>query len=81
VTQYELPIQWRADGRAIYMGRFFEDRYRIDEVDLATGKRRLWKDLTPLNPIRTVRMTLDGKAYAYDVRSGPSTLFLVRGLR
>jgi Tol biopolymer transport system component len=81
VAPVELPIQWRADGRAIYMGRFVGRHYRIDEVDLATGKRRLWKELDRADPIRTVKMTPDGKAYAYDVRSAPSTLYLVSGLR
>ncbi|HEX3125890.1 MAG TPA: hypothetical protein VH394_01025 [Thermoanaerobaculia bacterium] len=80
-TLSEVPIQWRADGRAIYMGRPFKGGLRIYEVDLATGKHRLWKELMPENFVRTVKMTLDGEAYAYDARSGFSTLFLATGLR
>lgn len=85
VTPPEMPIQWRADGRALYMGRFVEEGFRIDEVDLATGRRLPWKELTPPDPInrgfRTVRMTPDGKAYAFDIMNSMPTLYLVRGLR
>ena len=84
VGQYELPIQWRADGRALYMGRYFNDIYRIDEVDLATGRHRPWEELTfnsPGSAIGAVRITPDGEAYAYDLKSSLSTLYLVKGLR
>ena len=80
----DYPIQWRADGRALYVGRFLADRYRIDEVDLATGRRRLWKELadtTADTTIWAVMMTPNGEAYAYETRSSLSTLYLVEGLR
>jgi Tol biopolymer transport system component len=84
----EVPIQWRADGRALYLARLnFEDTNVrvIDEVDLATGKRRHWKDLRaaggPNSVINNLVMTPDGQAYAYDARSALSTLYLVEGLR
>lgn len=84
MTPQEAPIQWRADGRAVYTGRFVEDLYRIDEIDLATGERRVWKELQldpTRSPVWTVKMTQDGRAYAYDVRTTLSTLYLVEGLR
>lgn len=90
VNRQDWPIQWRADGRTLYLGRFSQHLskivYRIDEVDPTTGKRLRWKDLVLSDPInsgvvRTFRMTLDGEAYAYDLRSAPSTLYLVKGLR
>jgi hypothetical protein len=80
----DRPLQWTTDGRALYVGRFFENVYRIDEIDLATGRRRLWRDLhldSTRSPVWNVRMTPDGEAYAYDVRSSLSTLYLVKGLR
>jgi Tol biopolymer transport system component len=84
VGSQDRPLQWTADGRALYVGRFFEDVYRIDEIDLATGRRRLWKDLhldSTRSPVWNVRVTPGGEAYAYDVRSSLSTLYLVKGLR
>jgi len=82
----EWPIQWRADGRALYLGRRSRGgRYLIDEVDLATGRRVRWKELRVAEPagagIYFVRMTLNGEAYAYNLYNTLSTLYLVQGLR
>lgn len=84
----ERPIQWRADGRALYMGRVRfsgSRRFRIDEVDITTGKRRPWKELHLTDPadaeIVNAMMTPDGEAYAYSVWSSLSTLYLGEGLR
>jgi len=81
----EEPVQWRADGRALYLGRRFRDgRYSIDEVDLATGRRVRWKELRAPDAgagVGSVRMTPDGEAYAYTSWTGLSTLYLVKGLR
>jgi hypothetical protein len=86
VTLDELPIQWREDGRALYLAKFNAVGRWIDEVDLATGRRRHWKELRAVGPspssaILNLLMTPDGQAYAYDVRSILSTLYLVEGLR
>jgi hypothetical protein len=86
VSTLEWPIQWRSDGRALYFGRLMgPSRCRIDEVDLATGRRSRWKDLRAAgsadSAISLVMMTLDGEAYAYEMTSAPSTLYLVEGLR
>jgi hypothetical protein len=82
----ELPIQWRADGRALYLGRQARGgRYRIDEVDLATGRRAPWKELRTADPadawIDFFRMTPNGEAYAYNSSNALSTLYLAEGLR
>ncbi len=81
----EEPIQWRADGRALYLGRRFNDgRYSLDEVDLATGRRVPWKVLRAPDPdagIGAVRMTPDGATYVYNTWTGLTTLYLVQGLQ
>ncbi len=82
----DLPIQWRADGRALYLGRQARGgRFRIDEVDLATGRRAQWKELRTADPagawIDDFRMTPNGEAYAYNSLNTLSTLYLVEGLR
>ncbi len=84
VAPQELPIQWRADGRSFYVGGFVERLYRITEIDLATGRRRHWKDLqldSIGSPIWNIKITPDGEAYAYDLRSSLAALYLVKGLR
>jgi len=82
----ELPIQWRADGRALYLGRQTRGgRFQIDEVDLATGRRAPWKELRTADPagawIDYIRMTPNGEAYAYNSWNTLSALYLAEGLR
>jgi hypothetical protein len=82
----EYPLQWRADGRALYTYRLIgANRCRIDEVDLASGRRRLARELRVADPagsvIWNVLMTPDGKQYAYDTRNALSALYLVEGLQ
>lgn len=82
----DYPIQWRADGLALYIGRRRDrGRYSIDEVDLATGRRRQWKELRvadlAADGIRFPIVTPGGEAYAYSMSSSQSTLYLIEGLR
>ena len=83
----QLLMQWRADGRALYVGGWLVDtrRFWIDEVDLETGRRARWKELSLSEPagsrIWNAMITPDGRAYAYEVRTSLSTLYLVEGLR
>ena len=84
----EWPLQWRADGRALYLGRESRGgRCRIDEVDLATGRRGRWKELRMMDPAGSIsiigyaRMTPNGEAYAYSTGNMLSALYLVEGLR
>jgi len=51
-----------------------------------TGRRALWKQLTPLDPasvfsIDPVRIAPDGKSYVYSYRRMLSELYLVDGLK
>jgi hypothetical protein len=88
VRSDEVPIKWRKDGRALYVGLPISVggyRYRIDEVDIATGKRVPWKELRLADPagagITRFMMTPNGETYAYHVWSSLSTHYLAEGLR
>jgi hypothetical protein len=59
---------------------------RIYRVDLASGKRELWKEVgreggSPAGFVGTVAITPDGKSYAYTFRDDTSTLYVAEGLR
>ncbi len=59
---------------------------RIDLVDVATGGRRLWKELKPPDPtgvlaIGPVVMTADGSSYVCSYRRLLDDLYLAEGLR
>jgi dipeptidyl aminopeptidase/acylaminoacyl peptidase len=81
----DVPIQWSSDGSEIFVVRYGEMPTPIYRVRLSTGKRELWKELLPpdragLIRIENVRVTPDGKAWAYSYnRVTASDLFLVSG--
>jgi dipeptidyl aminopeptidase/acylaminoacyl peptidase len=87
VEANDLPIQWSADGRSLYLTRQGELPARIDLLELATGKRRRWRDLLPADRAGVVRIdsvfvTPDGKSVAYSVaRVLTSDLYLASGLK
>jgi len=84
----EEPIQWTADGRALYV-RGSGDTAKIYRVNLPSGRRELWKELMP-DPVGLIgievkpggiRITPDGKSYVYTYWSALQDLFLVEGLK
>ena len=87
--QGDFPVQWTADGRALYIrahGQFSAPIYRLD---LSTGQRKLWKTLAPADPAGVfniaadsgLRLTPDGKAYAFTYWSYLNNLFVAEGLK
>jgi Tol biopolymer transport system component/predicted Ser/Thr protein kinase len=86
VTNDDLPIRWAADGRSIYVQRGRATPTRVEMVDVVTGQRRLWRELTPPDPtgvasIGPTVMTADGSAYAYSYRRLIEDLYAAEGLR
>ena len=68
------PIQWSADGRALYVREAGDFATKLDRVDVASGRRRLWQEIVPPNPIGLVGLeakpggiiiTPDGKVCVY----------------
>jgi Tol biopolymer transport system component len=86
VGSNDLPIQWTADGRSLYVYDPGELPARISTVELATGRRAPWLEIMPRDPagvlgIERICMTTDGRSYAYSYPHFLSDLYLVEGLR
>ncbi|HEY3171208.1 MAG TPA: protein kinase [Thermoanaerobaculia bacterium] len=87
VEPNDVPFQWSADGKSLYVTRRGELPARIERLDLATGKKELQKELMPadrsgLIRIQEVFITPDGKSYAYGAtRVLSSDLYLASGLK
>ena len=84
----EEPLQWSDDGRWLYVDRPKEShRKHVYRIELATGRRELWKEIAPEDPAgvlaaQFVTLTPDGRSYAYQVsRAVTSDLYLVEGLK
>jgi Tol biopolymer transport system component len=82
----EAPTGFSADGRFLYVFRFGEIPAKVFELELSTGKRKLWKQLVPadaagIDTIRGITITPDAKAYVYGYIRTLSDLYLVEGLK
>jgi Tol biopolymer transport system component len=82
----DRPVAWSADGQSLWLFRRGEVPTNVFRLDLATGRRELWKTLLPPDPegvysIIEFRITPDGESYFYSYRRLLSQLFLGRGVR
>jgi Tol biopolymer transport system component len=85
----DLPQQWSADGRTLYVRQhsgLYSDPERVFRLDVKTGTRVLFRELLPEDPAGVVgtdqvRVTRDGRSYAYNYYRLLSDLYLVEGLK
>jgi len=86
----DVPLQWSADGRSLFIREAGNLVLRIHRLDVATGDRRFWQELVPPDPTvlidigsdpGQVRMTTDGKSYAYTYWTFEGELYLAQGLK
>ena len=82
----DIWITWSADGRSAFLYHDEKTSAPVYRLDLTTGKRELVRTLAPndsagVTAIVNVRMTPDGKSYAYSFDRELSDLFLVDGVR
>jgi hypothetical protein len=80
-------LRWSGDGRYQFLQRN-EPEHRnakIMRMDVHTGKSEIWREMKP--PEQTgvvtglVRISGDGKSYAFSYQRDLATLYLVRGLK
>jgi len=83
----ENVFQWSPDGRSLFVGAGSAMPLRIDRLDLATGRRELWREFNPEEEAVQNRqlyyfaMTPDAKSYAYSSFVTAADLYLVSGLK
>jgi len=81
----DQPLQWSADGRTLYVQRG-RVPMQIHAIDLASGRRELWRELAPedragVPALTRICLTRDAKSYAFGYLRTLSELYLVDGLR
>jgi Tol biopolymer transport system component len=82
----ETPAQWSADGRYLYVYRRRDVPAKVWKLEIATGKRELWKEVMPADgagiaTVAPVIPTPDGRAYVYSYFRTLSDLYVVEGLK
>jgi len=84
-SEEDVLLQWSADGRELFVGSLEGLPAKIWRLDLATGQRRLWKELKPadtfgVSRLNSVCVSPDGASYAYSfMRVLTSDLYLMEG--
>jgi serine/threonine protein kinase/Tol biopolymer transport system component len=90
LAEGDALLQMSSDDRSVFVRGAGEMTLKIYKLDLSSGRRQFWKELTPPYPagligIGTdpgqVRLTPDGKYYVYTSWTFPSELYLAQGLK
>lgn len=81
----DRPVAWSADGRSLWLFRRGEVPTNVFQLDIATGRRALWRPLVPPDPagvysIIEFKVTPSGHSYFYSYTRLLSQLFLVSGV-
>jgi Tol biopolymer transport system component len=82
----DIPVNFTTDGHSIYVYRSGEVPAKVYRVDLATGKKTVFKQIAPLDPtgvatMAPILMTPDGGTYVYGFHRTMGDLYLVEGLK
>jgi serine/threonine protein kinase len=86
----DVLLQWSGDGRSLFIREAGNLALRMHRLDIATGERGFWKELVPPDPTvlidigsdpGQVRVTPDGKSYAYTYWTFEGELYLAQGLK
>jgi len=83
--EFERPIGWSEKGDAVYVFSRGELPVRLWRIELGTGERTLFREISPLDAtgvegIANARMTPDGSALAYCYYQRMSRMYTVEGL-
>jgi len=87
IQEDEIQVGWSSSGsRSVYVYKRGLYPARIFLLDVRTGTRELWKELTPPDPagitnVAPPAIAADGKTYAYSYNRILSDLFLAEGLK
>lgn len=80
-------IRWSDDGRHLFVQRALADRrgMTILRLDVQTGTEEVWRELKLPDPTAlfygSVRISGDGKSYAFSFQRDLATLYLVSGVK
>jgi Tol biopolymer transport system component len=84
VLKDEYVASWSEDGRAVYATVFGKLPFQIHRVEVATGRRELWKIIMPSDMTGVFSsdlLLLPNGAYVLNVKRYLSDLYLVEGLK
>jgi Tol biopolymer transport system component len=86
LTTDDQVIRWSADGQSVYVYRPASVPFRLERLDLASGRRDLIREVAPADRTGVLygtgaALTDDTRSYAYSYQRMTSQLFVVEGAR
>ncbi len=86
LTHHDLPVGWSQDGKSIYVVMHHDENrlFMVSLIDVATGARTPWKQIRPavmVDEVSNLKLTPDGRAYAYNYSTSRSDLYLAGGVQ
>src|SRR5581483_8952724 len=86
VAAGELPIRWSTDPEWIFVANPALIPTKVYKLNIITGKKDLWMSVSPqdrtgLDSTSSLRITPDGKYYAYSYERLLSDLYVISGLK
>jgi eukaryotic-like serine/threonine-protein kinase len=81
-----FPVGWTTDGKSLYVMASPQFPVTIFKLNLQTHRREAWRTISPSDVagavgVPVMRITPDGKAYAYTFVRVLDDLYLVKGLK
>jgi eukaryotic-like serine/threonine-protein kinase len=82
----EAVVGWGRDGKSLFVLESRALPASVLRVDLETGRRQLWKTITPAEPsgadyIFPLQIGMDEKSYVYGLNRRLTNLYVVEGLK
>jgi len=86
----DVLLQWSADARFLFIREAGNLMLRIYRLDVSSGAREFWKELVPPDPTvlvdigsdpGQVRITPDGKSYAFTYWTFEGELYVAQGMK
>jgi hypothetical protein len=86
----DVLLQWSADPRFLFVREAGNLTLRVYRLDVSSGAREFWKELVPPDPTvlvdigsdpGQVRMTPDGKSYAFTYWTFEGELYVAQGMK
>ena len=79
------PVQWSEDGASLYGYHWGEFPSKVYQLDIASGKERMVRELKPGVPagvvlVAPIVVSRDAKYMAYTYNQTLSVLYLISGL-
>ena len=85
IRRGEYVVSWTDDGRALYVAAQYDSPHRVFRLDLATGRRTLWKELHPAQTagmrLSEISSTPDGQTFLHGYARLLSNLYVGEGLK